>query len=48
MGIPELYTAHHGGWAEGSTVLKEHYQKPIVSIDEGYANKMNDFFNVNP
>lgn len=44
MGIPELYTAHHGGWAEGSTVLKEHYQKPIVSIDEGYANKMNDFF----
>lgn len=44
MGIPELYTAHHGGWREGSTVLKEHYQKPIVSIDEGYANKLNDYF----
>ena len=44
MGIPEVYTAHHGGWAEGSTVLKQHYQKPIVSIDEGYANKMNKYF----
>jgi integrase len=44
MGIPEVYTAHHGGWREGSTVLKKHYQKPISSIDEGYAKKMNDYF----
>ena len=44
MGIPEVYTAHHGGWREGSTVLKQHYQKTIASIDEGYAKKMNDYF----
>ena len=44
MGIPEVYTAHHGGWQEGSTVLKKHYQKTIASIDEGYAKKMNDYF----
>lgn len=44
MGIPEVYTAHHGGWREGSTVLKKHYQKTITSIDEGYAKKMNDYF----
>ena len=44
MGIPEIYTSHHGGWKEGSRVLHEHYQKPIASIDEGYANKLNDYF----
>lgn len=44
MGIPEVYTAHHGGWREGSVVLKQHYQKTIASIDEGYAKKMNEYF----
>lgn len=44
MGIPEIYTSHHGGWKEGSKVLHEHYQKPIASFDEGYANKLNDYF----
>lgn len=44
MNIPDIYTSHLGGWREGSSVLKERYQKPIVSINEGYANKMNDYF----
>ncbi len=44
LNIPELYTAHHGGWKENSRVLKEHYQKPIASIDEAYAKKLNDHF----
>lgn len=44
MGIPEVYTAHQGGWREGSVVLKQHYQKTIASIDEGYAKKMNEYF----
>jgi len=44
MSIPEIVTAHHGGWKEGSKVLRDHYRKPIASIDEGYANKLNDYF----
>lgn len=47
IGIPEVYTAHHGGWREGSTVLRQHYQKPIASIDEGYAKKLNEYFKKN-
>ena len=44
MNIPETITAHHGGWKENSTVLKKHYQKPIESIDKGYAEKLNSYF----
>ena len=44
IGIPDIYTSHMGGWRENSTVLKDHYQKKIVSMDEAYANKMNDYF----
>lgn len=44
IGIPEVVTSHHGGWKEGSQVLKRHYQKPIQSIDEGYAKKLNNYF----
>lgn len=44
MGIPEIVTSHHGGWSENSTTLKRHYQKPIQSIDEGYAKKLNSYF----
>ena len=44
LGIPEIVTAHHGGWKEGSKVLQEHYRKPIASIDEAYAKKLNDHF----
>ena len=44
MGIPEIYTSHHGGWKEGSKVLHEHYQKPIATFDEVYSNKLNDYF----
>ena len=44
IGIPDIYTSHMGGWRENSTVLKDHYQKKIVSMDEAYAAKMNDYF----
>ena len=44
MGMSDTTLAHLGGWKEGSAVLKQHYQKPIQSIDEGYARKMNDYF----
>ena len=44
MGIPDIYLAHMGGWRENSSVLKEHYQNPISSIDKGYAEKLNNFF----
>lgn len=44
MGIPELFTATQGGWKEGSQVLKDHYKKPIASINEGYARKLNQYF----
>lgn len=44
MGIPEIVTAHHGGWKEGSKVLSDHYRMPIESIDKEYADKMNDYF----
>lgn len=44
LNISDTYLSHLGGWKEGSHVLKEYYQKPIVSINEGYAKKMNDYF----
>jgi integrase len=44
MGIPEIVTAHHGGWTEGSKSLSEHYRRPIESIDLEYANQLNTYF----
>ena len=44
LNISDTYLSHLGGWREGSKVLKQHYQKPIVSINEGYANKLNEYF----
>jgi len=44
MGIPEVFTATQGGWKENSQVLRDHYKKPIASINEGYARKLNDYF----
>lgn len=40
----ETTLAHLGGWKEGSSVLKQHYMKPIKTIDEQAADKMNTFF----
>lgn len=42
--MPDTYLSHLGGWREGSQVLKQTYQKPIKSINEGYARKLNDHF----
>ena len=44
IGIPDLYASHMGGWRENSSVLKEYYQKKIVSMDEAYAAQMNTYF----
>jgi hypothetical protein len=44
MGIPEVFTATQGGWKENSQVLRDHYKKPIASINEGYARKLNQYF----
>lgn len=44
IGIPDLYASHMGGWKENSTVLKEVYQKKIVSMDEAYSEKLNSYF----
>ena len=44
MGMSETTLAHLGGWREGSAALRDHYKKSILSIDEGYAKKMNDYF----
>lgn len=47
MGIPEIVTAHHGGWKEGSKTLRDHYRKPIETIDKEYADMMNEYFKNN-
>lgn len=44
MGIPEVFTASQGGWKQNSQVLRDSYKKPISSINEGYARKLNDYF----
>jgi len=44
MGMSETTLAHLGGWREGSQAMRDHYKKSIMSIDEGYANKMNNYF----
>ena len=44
MGIPEVFTAAQGGWKENSPVLRDHYKKPIATINESYARKLNDYF----
>jgi len=42
--MPDIYTTKLGGWRENSKVLKDVYQKPIASIKEGYARKLNKHF----
>lgn len=40
--IPEVYTAKQGGWKEGSKAMHQHYIKPIRSLEEEYANRLNE------
>lgn len=42
LGVPDIYTSMLGGWKKNSSVLKEHYQRPLVDIKEGYANRLNE------
>lgn len=44
MGIPEVFTASQGGWKQNSQVLRDSYKRPISSINEGYARKLNAYF----
>ncbi len=46
-GVPDLYAAHMGGWTEGSAALKKVYQRKVVSMDEQYKKRMNDYFKKN-
>ena len=42
IGVPDNYTANLGGWRNGSKVLKETYQNNIVSMNDYYADKINE------
>lgn len=42
--IPDIYTASFGGWAPSGTTMKSVYQNRIVSVEDMYADKMNEYF----
>lgn len=42
LDIPDVYTASLGGWRNNSSVLKTVYQGNIVSMQEAYANRINE------
>ena len=42
--IPDIYTASFGGWAASGTTMKSVYQNKIVSMEDMYADKMNEYF----
>lgn len=44
QGIPESVAKRSGGWSTSSKVMNEHYNKKIVSIEDSYIKKMNDYF----
>ncbi len=44
LDIPEFYIRRNSGWTESSPVFKKHYQKRIISIEEKYTEKINDYF----
>ena len=44
LGIPDIYLADMGGWAQGSTAMKQVYQNKIVHLSEKYADKMSGHF----
>lgn len=44
LGIPDSYLADFGGWEPNGTVMKNVYQNKIVSIEDEYIKKMNDYF----
>lgn len=42
--IPDTYLAEMGGWEKNSPVMKEVYQKKIVSMQDIYSAKMTEHF----
>lgn len=44
QGVPESIAKRSGGWSSSSTIMQEHYDKSIVSIDEAYSKKVNQYF----
>lgn len=44
QGIPESVAKRSGGWSSTSSVMQNHYDKRIVSIEEAYNSKVNQYF----
>ncbi len=42
LDVPDNFAANLGGWRNGSKVLKEIYQNDMVSMNEVYANRINE------
>ena len=44
IGVPDTYLASMGGWKADGSVMKSIYQNKIISMEEAYSKKMNDYF----
>jgi hypothetical protein len=44
LGIPDSTLADFGGWSRGSKIMKATYQNSIQSMNDDYAQKMNEYF----
>lgn len=44
LGVPDIYLSDFGGWRRGSGVMKSVYQSVMVSVSDGYANRMKEHF----
>lgn len=42
--IPDIYTASSGGWRPDGSVMKSVYQNKIISMEDVYSNKLNQYF----
>ena len=44
LNIPTLYLAQMGGWENSGQTMKRIYENKIISMEEKYAEKMNQYF----
>ena len=44
LGVPDVTLADFAGWEHNSPIIKSTYQDNIKDISEGYAKKMNSYF----
>lgn len=42
--VPDIYTASFGGWRPDGTTMKKVYQNKIVSMEDVYTDKLNQYF----